>query len=294
MQDVAALVERARAPAARLVERHEAFGELVERFQDMAYGYACCLLRDHSLAQDAAQEAFLVAYRGLGQLRQPAAFPGWLKRIVVSQCNRLGRQQPREADGDPQEQAGEGPSIAEVVEARETAELVRAAIRSLPEGERLATVLFYIDGYSQAEVASFLEAPVTAVRKRLERARNRLREVMVEMVRDDLGSERPSRDRRFLQEVQFAALLDAAAQQGELAVFEALLVDGYDPNVQGEGGLTLLHLAVRRRSLDAVAMLVKAGANPNSCDRSGKTPLQEAVRIGAQDIADCLRRHGGR
>lgn len=68
-----------------------AFTELVLRFRNMAYGYATSLLRDRHLAEDAAQEAFIDAYRKLGQLREPAAFPGWFRRVVFKQCDRIAR-----------------------------------------------------------------------------------------------------------------------------------------------------------------------------------------------------------
>src|SRR5688572_16719875 len=90
-EGVGDLVARARAPEASLRCRQEAFGELVRRHQDLAYGYAYALLSDPHLAQDATQEAFLTAYRSLGQLRVAGAFPGWLRRIVRTHCRRFTR-----------------------------------------------------------------------------------------------------------------------------------------------------------------------------------------------------------
>ncbi len=58
-----------------------AFTELVRRYQDLAFGYAYAILRDFHLAQDAAQEAFVVTYADIGKLQNPDAFPGWLRRI---------------------------------------------------------------------------------------------------------------------------------------------------------------------------------------------------------------------
>jgi len=68
-----------------------AYGELVRRFQDMAYGYAYTILNDFHLAEDATQEAFIEAYRCLPNLEHPRAFPAWLKRIVFKHCDRLIR-----------------------------------------------------------------------------------------------------------------------------------------------------------------------------------------------------------
>src|SRR5678815_4710970 len=69
----------------------EAFAVLVRRFQDMAVGYGYAILHDFQLAEDAAQEAFFEAFRDLPKLREPAAFPGWFRRIVFKQCDRLIR-----------------------------------------------------------------------------------------------------------------------------------------------------------------------------------------------------------
>ncbi len=67
----------------------DAFGQVVRRFQDMAYASAYATVGDACLAQDIAQEAFLDAYLNLSKLRDPAAFPGWLRRIIIGHSNRL-------------------------------------------------------------------------------------------------------------------------------------------------------------------------------------------------------------
>ena len=68
-----------------------AYETIVHRFQDMAVGYAYAKLGDLYLAEDVAQEAFIQAYFDLPELRDPAAFPGWFRRIVFSQISRLTR-----------------------------------------------------------------------------------------------------------------------------------------------------------------------------------------------------------
>ena len=59
----------------------------------MAFACAFSALGDFQLAEDAAQEAFISAWQRLNQLREPEAFPGWLRRIVLTACNRLTRAQ---------------------------------------------------------------------------------------------------------------------------------------------------------------------------------------------------------
>src|SRR6266851_4616082 len=69
----------------------EAFEELVRVFQDVAVAYAYVRLGDFYQAEDAAQSSFLDAYQHLSQLREPAAFAGWLRQIVHKHCDRLRR-----------------------------------------------------------------------------------------------------------------------------------------------------------------------------------------------------------
>jgi len=168
----------------------EAFGLIVRRFQDMAYGYAYSILGDFHLAQDAAQEAFIDAYRRLSELRTPDAFPGWLRRIVFKHCDRITRRKrpktvPVEAAADAASRH-DGPDRA--VQRREIRDTVLEAIRALPEHQRVATTLFYVNGYTQQEVADFLEVPVTTVKKRLHDARTKLRTRMMDMVDETLKS----------------------------------------------------------------------------------------------------------
>jgi len=172
----------------------------------MACGYAYAVLGDFHLARDASQEAFIEAYRCLGNLRDPAAFPGWFRRIVFKHCDRLIRR--RHAGAVPIEMAenmvsNEG-GAASQVEQREIRAEVLAAVRGLPEKERAATTLFYINGYSQSEVAEFLELPVGTVKSRLRAARKLLKERMMDMVGETLKQHAP--DERFSLEIIEALL----------------------------------------------------------------------------------------
>jgi RNA polymerase sigma factor (sigma-70 family) len=194
----------------------EAYGWIVRRFQDMAVGYAASILGDFHLAEDAAQEAFLEVWRDMAQLREPAAFASWLRKIIFKQCDRITRG--KRVATAPMEHAIDlaalQPGPAEMAERRELQEAVREAIRSLPTGEREAIVLFYISEYSQQEIATFIGLSVIGVKKRLAAARRRLKERMITMMQDDLHSQRPSRDERFAARVlifsqQFSGKIDA-------------------------------------------------------------------------------------
>lgn len=178
----------------------EAYGRIVQRFQDMAYGYAYSILGDFDLAEDAAQEAFIQAYRELGSLRDVQAFANWFRRIVFTQCTRLTRG--KHLSTVPLEDAIDVPAPeepAQVIEARDMRERVMNAVGSLPEHERVVTTLFYINGYSHNDIAGFLDVPVSTVKSRLHTSRNRLKESMMAMVGDYLHENAP--DEKFTSRV---------------------------------------------------------------------------------------------
>ena len=166
-----------------MAERHQAFGEIVYLFQDMAYSLAYGILDDFHLAQDAVQESFVTAYRQLPQLREVKAFPGWFKQIIVSQCHRLirNKQLPTKSIEIMADLISNEPDPALAVEDFELRNKVIAALQTLPEREQIVTKLFYLSGYSQKEIAKLLQIPVTTVKKRLQYARQHLRGIMVTM-----------------------------------------------------------------------------------------------------------------
>ena len=134
-----------------------AFTRLVHLFQDMAVGYGYSLLRDFHRAEDAAQEAFIEAYYNLPKLREADSFPSWFRKIVFKHCDRLTRR--KAALIVP---LGSAPNIPcpntvplDDLERQELHQAVLAAIRMLPERERIATTLFHIGTHSQKEVALF-------------------------------------------------------------------------------------------------------------------------------------------
>ena len=189
---------------APLAERHEAFGEIVSSFQDMAYACAYAVLGDFHLAEDAAQEAFVTAWQKLDQLREPDAFPGWFRRIVLTECNRLtrGKRLPTTTFLDGVNIPSTVDSPQTKIEKDELSDALFAAIERLPKMERLVIALFYVKEYSQKDIGAFLEVPMTTVAKRLYSARRRLKDTMLEKFKDGLLARRPSRNLSFEEKVK--------------------------------------------------------------------------------------------
>src|SRR2546421_1470767 len=204
MNKVRALVIRATDSDATLAEKHKAFCELVRMVQDMAYACAYAVLGDFYLAEDIAQEAFISAWQKISQLKQPEAFPGWFRRIVLTECNRLTRRKRL-----PTTSLDEGINVAATHTDPQTAverdQLTRAVftgIRKLPVNERIVVMLFYVKEHSQSDISAFLEVPPTTVAKRLYSARIRLRGMLMDRFKTDLTAHCPSRDETFAEKVQ--------------------------------------------------------------------------------------------
>jgi RNA polymerase sigma-70 factor (ECF subfamily) len=184
MPELEQLVNNARNGRVTKEERQQAFAELVGAFYESAYHWAYTRLSDADLAQDAVQEAFVVAYQMLHQLQEPKAFAGWFKQIVLSQAYRLLRdKRPLAHSVDlSQEIAALEPGPVALVEQDELKERVMTAVQSLPQNEQIVTRLFYLNGYSQKEIARLLELPLTTVKKRLQYARRNLRGILISMM----------------------------------------------------------------------------------------------------------------
>ena len=194
MADTNGALELAELLRRTLAGDTEAFGEVVSRFQDMAYGYAHGLLGDADEAGDAVQEAFLTAYRKLGDLRDLERFPGWFRRVLLSACGELARKRP--PPSAPLEAAAgaaaRGSDPPEAAERRELQEAVLAAIARLSQPHRVTALLHYINGYSLAEIGAFLDVPLGTVKRRLHEARRQLRERMIGTMPEHLPVPHPT------------------------------------------------------------------------------------------------------
>lgn len=180
---IAELVEQARGKRGETAVRQAAFAALVNRYQGMVYRVALSILGDADLAQDVVQEAFVAAYRQLGQLREPAAFGGWLRQIAQTHAYRLVRRQqpPTTTLEDELIQGHSSLDPAVALETIEMKQRVMDAVMALPENEQVVTRMFYVNGYSQKEIAGLLELPLTTVKKRLQYARQHLRGILTAM-----------------------------------------------------------------------------------------------------------------
>ena len=244
-----------------------AFDALVRRFQDPAVAYARTLLHDPAAAEDAAQEAFVQAWRDLPRLMEAAAFGAWLRRIVFKFCDRdrrsarptqpLAEELPLPTDQEPDQ----------VAERADDAARVQTAIQALPCPLREATLLYYLTGHDIKEIAAFLDLPPSTVKNRLHAARKQLRKELWTMAETTLEHEKPSKNGAFAETVLARVLREFQQQEaadpetvnrglleeGRTALFQTLGQDAPLDDQTVRDGFTLLW---RKRDWAALAALL--------------------------------------
>lgn len=152
-----------------------AFGDLVRRYQTAVVAAARAVVGDPHAAEDAAQDAFLTAFTRLRDLRDPAAFGGWVLRIARQKALRLAEKVRA---------AAPVPDVpADPAEPDQSGQVLLAAVMQLPEAEAQVVALHYFDGHPVPVVAAMLGRPVGTVTKQLSRAYARLRTALPEDAR---------------------------------------------------------------------------------------------------------------
>jgi RNA polymerase sigma-70 factor (ECF subfamily) len=162
--------------------KEQGFNRLVYRHQDRMYNLCYRMLGDAAAAEEAAQETFLRAYRGLKAFRAEAKFSTWLYRIAVNACLNLRQSAGRRLLRDAAEYEAMQESVADPADGPEAElersrreALIQAAIRALPEEFRVPLVLRDIEGREYGEIAEITGMNLGTVRSRLHRGRERLR-----------------------------------------------------------------------------------------------------------------------
>ena len=139
------------------------------------------VLRDADDAADAAQEAFIRAYRGLRGFKAGRQVRPWLVRIAMNQAlNALKSKRRRAAVADrlTARPAAAVPDIDETVIGRERSRALWSALESLGERERTVLYLRYFVQMPEGELAEYLGCPVGTVKSRVHRALRKPREVV--------------------------------------------------------------------------------------------------------------------
>jgi RNA polymerase sigma factor (sigma-70 family) len=301
----------------------DALGAIVDEFTPTVLGAAYGLCGSWDVAGDIAQETFATMLVRLGDLREPAALPGWLLAVVRTAARRERRPvpTPRPSIGDA------GPE--DVVVDRDEAARVRRAVEALPPDLRLPMVLHYFAGLPLAAIGELCELPLSTIKQRMRVARARLREG-IDQMECDIGPETDPTDvirmytaMRSGDVARVAAILDVrpdlvdareswsrddsfahrlpltkgggtpllrAVERGDLSMVRLLLDRGAnaDDSCTCDAGESAVWVAALQRETPILEELLRRGADPNVTAGSGASALEVAGMRGYDDVIELL------
>ena len=142
----------------------DALEPLIEHTQGRAWQIAYAILQNRQEVEDALQDAYLLVYQNIQQLREPKAFWGWFKRILVHRCLRLHK---RAVTAELPEDSAVPPEDSEVRLD------IHDAFAKLSLSDRTVLGLREVLDFTYEEISTLLEVPLTTVKTRLYNARNR-------------------------------------------------------------------------------------------------------------------------
>lgn len=160
---------------------HAAFEQLVIRHADRLGSVVGRFVNDREEANEVTQEAFLRAWRGIGNFRGDAGFFTWIYRIAINEAKRRGEKRSRwretvSLDGQAVPDAADWSQAPESrFEQKELRGVMEEAIANLPLGYRIPLVLRDVQGFSTTEAANLMGLRESAFKSRLHRARQAVR-----------------------------------------------------------------------------------------------------------------------
>lgn len=160
----------------------DAYAVLVRRYRDVCFRFALRQLGNRDDAEDALQEALVRAFRGLASCRERDRFGAWLYTIVVNECRtRATRRAKRErrfvaeAGNEVPDPSGQGDSAI--------GDEIAYALSQLPDDQREAFLLKHVEELSYEEMAEITGVGVSALKMRVKRGCERLRDLLEGVVR---------------------------------------------------------------------------------------------------------------
>jgi|GEM_PF-2477631 len=159
---------------------------LINNFQEMAVGYAYSILHDFGLAEDAAQEAFILMLLHLKSLKEPKAFISWLRKLIFSCCTRIIKKRKDEIVLD-ENIFDTNSDLQEKTENNEKKVLLDYALSKLSEAQREAVILHYFFEKSYSDIAEYLGISEGVVANRIYYGKKKMKSIMVETMIDYVG-----------------------------------------------------------------------------------------------------------
>lgn len=168
----------------------DAYRYVVARYQDAVYSMIVRQVGDRTVAEDLAQEVFVKAYVSLRGFRFESRFSTWLTRVALNHVNTyFASRRYKNRQATESFDLGRHDAASEDMESEERSQRAmlrfRRALEGLEPHFRSVIVLCGLEGKSYAEAAEILEVPIGTIRSRLNKARLRLRDKLMEMAANE-------------------------------------------------------------------------------------------------------------
>ena len=170
---------------ATLLGDWDAFSAIVRKYANVMHAVAYEVVRDYHIAQDIAQEVFLKAYMNLHTLQNPEKLGSWLYSITRRVSLNVRRKEVLHTPLEDAFDMQSGQSVEEHVIQRDLRRHILDALNSLNEPQRLASMLYYVGGFTIKETAEMLDISVDAAESRIRRSRHSLKKELFVLM-DDL------------------------------------------------------------------------------------------------------------
>ncbi|OGO00170.1 MAG: hypothetical protein A2Y90_03940 [Chloroflexi bacterium RBG_13_52_12] len=282
------MIEKTDAELVALARRgdKDAFGLLTQRYQVIARRFALRFIGNEDGAQDLAQEALLQAYLSLGRLRDPARFKSWLYGIVLNVCRShlrdrkivffsleaiLGGLQFYPA---PLYETVVTPE--KLAEEQELYKIVFDAVNGLSAGDRDIILLFYYAQLSLQEIMILMDIPVSTVKVRLHRARQRLKTILQEQHPEIIPQEKR---RKIMVKVTIADVIKIEQKEGQEIPGEPYVIVLYDA-----AGKRLLPIWVGSFEGQAIAIGLSDFASPRPLTHNFYSSLLQAINVKVEEV----------
>ena len=175
--------------ASVLSGHRDAFGVLVQRYQDQLVAYVRYMGFDEAASHDLVQDGFIRAFRHLRRCGDPDRFDGWLFKIVSNLCRTAGKKRSRRPveslEAHQSDLVSEDPDPERHAETSLLKDRVRTALESVPGDQREALVLMYLQGHAVREIAEMTNSSLSAVKMRLKRGREALKEELKPLLMEE-------------------------------------------------------------------------------------------------------------
>jgi RNA polymerase sigma-70 factor (ECF subfamily) len=163
-----------------------AYATLVDRYKSMVFTLAYRFLKNRENAEEAAQDAFISAYKSLAGFRQDSKFSTWLYRIVYNQCANTRRKRSVniisvDDENAPDVSDEDFQSITDTIDLKDRKKIISQAMHRLGSDDAAIVTLFYYDDASVEEISQITRLSESNVKVKLYRARKKLYSLLSKM-----------------------------------------------------------------------------------------------------------------